>query len=139
MTPTLLLRIAAVLAWFHCVTHTIGGVFGGATHGADEVAVLQAMQAHRFDFMGSMRSYWDFFFGYGLIVAVVLAMQGMVFWQLGAMGRTGAATLRPLLLVFAMQWAVTAVLSGMYFFVAPAATQVLMAACLIGAWIRARD
>jgi hypothetical protein len=139
MTPTLLLRVAAVLAWFHCLTHTVGGVFGAPAHGADEIAVLTAMQAHRFAFMGSMRSYGDFFFGYGLIVAVVLAMQGAIFWQLATMARTAVATLRPLLMLFAINWALSAVLSGLYFFVAPAATQALMAGCLLAAWATARD
>lgn len=138
MTPTLFLRIAAGLAFFHCVTHTLGGVLSGPSHGADEIAVLDAMRAHRFDFMGSLRSYWDFFFGYGWIVAIVLASQGVVWWQLGAMARRGAVALRPVLLTFAVQWAVTAVVSGMYFFVAPAATQVLMAGCLMAAWAKAR-
>ena len=97
------------------------------------------MQAHRFDFRGSLRSYWDFFFGYGLIVAVVLATQGAVFWQLAAMAKRDSARLRPLLLLFAVNWAVTAVLSARYFFIAPAATQALMAACVLAAWATARD
>jgi hypothetical protein len=28
-------------------------------HGADEILLLETMSAHRFDFMGSMRSYDD--------------------------------------------------------------------------------
>ena len=65
MKPTLFLRIASILTFVHCVLHTFGGVLSSPRHGAEEVAVIEAMKSHSFDVMGSMRSYWDFFFGYG--------------------------------------------------------------------------
>jgi len=64
--PTLFLRIASILTFVHCVLHTFGGVLSSPRHGAEEVAVIEAMKSHSFDVMGSMRSYWDFFFGYAL-------------------------------------------------------------------------
>jgi len=32
--------------------------------------------------MGSMRSYWDFFFGYGLFVTIFLLAVAVLLWQL---------------------------------------------------------
>ena len=82
MNATLFLRIASVLSLIQCVLHTVGGVFGSPKHGAEEVAVIETMKSHRFDFMGSMRSYWDFVFGYGLFVTIDLIVQTILFWQL---------------------------------------------------------
>jgi hypothetical protein len=72
MRPTNALRIASVLTLVHCILHTIGGVLTPPQHGADEILVLETMNAHRFDFMGSMRGYGDFLLGYGLFVTVEL-------------------------------------------------------------------
>ena len=43
--------------------------------------MLAAMKSHQFDFMGSARSYWNFFFGYDLFVALTLLVAGILFWQ----------------------------------------------------------
>lgn len=130
MKSTLFLRIASVLAFVHCLLHTVGGVFGKPTHGADEVAVRSAMKSHQFDVMGSMRSYWDFFFGYGLIVTITLLVQAILFWQLAAFAKSNPAWVRPIAGLFCLNFLGMAVVSGRYFFIAPAVTEVLIAICL---------
>jgi hypothetical protein len=66
MKPTMLLRIASIVALLQFAAHTLLLVFGAPTHGPEEIAVVEAMKSHHFDFMGLTRSYWDFYFGYGL-------------------------------------------------------------------------
>ena len=65
MTPTMFLRIGSVVALVQFAAHTLLFVSSAPKHGPEETAVVEAMKGHRFDFMGSMRSYWDFYFGYG--------------------------------------------------------------------------
>lgn len=130
MNPTLFLRIASILTFIHCTLHTIGGVFGKPKHGAPEIAVLDTMKSQRFDFMGSMRSYHDFLFGYGLAVTIVLLVQGILFWQLGSMIKTNPAVVRPIIALFFVNCILTAVVSWKYFFIGPAITQVLIALSL---------
>ena len=61
MRPSVFLRIASILTLLHGVAHTAGGVFGvDADQTPEEARVLQAMKSHRFDIMGSLRSFWDF-------------------------------------------------------------------------------
>jgi hypothetical protein len=69
MKTTLFLRIASVLTFIHAALHTIGGVFGKAAPGEQQV-VVDAMKAHQFLAMGAIRSYWDFHIGMGLAVSV---------------------------------------------------------------------
>jgi hypothetical protein len=130
MNPTLFLRIASVLAFIHCVLHTIGGVFSSPTHGAEEIAVIDAMKSHRFDVFGSMRSYWDFFFGYGLFVALALLISAILFWQLSGYARKNAALVLPIVALFFCNYVIMAIVSWRYFFIAPAITELLIAACL---------
>jgi hypothetical protein len=55
----LLLRLASVVALLQALAHTLLVVFAAPRHGPQEIAVIEAMKAHRFDFMGSARSYWE--------------------------------------------------------------------------------
>ena len=135
MRPPTLLRTASVLTLVHCVLHTMGGVLAPPRHGADEIAVLATMSAHRFAFMGSMRSYADFMLGYGLFVAIALFVDAVVFWQLGALAGARPDGLRPIVAVFALGYVGIAIVSGRYFFIAPVVTELLIAICLAAAFV----
>ena len=130
MKASVFLRIASVLSMVHCVLHTVGGVLAPPRHGGEEIAVLETMKAHRFDFMGSMRSYADFMLGYGLFVAIVLLVDAVLFWQLAALARRQPRGLRPIVALFLFSFVGMAVVSWRCFFVAPVVTELLIAACL---------
>jgi hypothetical protein len=112
----------------------MGGVFGSPQHGAEEIAVIEAMKSHRFDFLGSARSYWDFFFGYGLFITIVLFVVAVLFWRLAAFVTTSPALVQSVAGIFAFNFAAMAVVSWRYFFFAPALTELLIAVCLIVAY-----
>ena len=136
MKPALFLRIASGVTLLHCVLHTIGGVFVSPSHGAEEIAVIETMKSHRFDMMGSMRSYWDFFLGYGLFVTIVLLVLSIFFWQLASLAKTNPAWMRPILAVFCFNFIAMAIVSWRYFFIAPAIAELLIAVCLLVAAVR---
>jgi hypothetical protein len=129
MRTVLFLRIASVLTLVHAALHTIGGVFGKPAPGAQQVAVA-AMKANEFAVMGVMRSYWDFYMGFGLVVSVFLTMEAIVFWQLGSLAKMDAVRLRPVLATFLVGYLCAAVVSYRYFFVAPVIVEILIALCL---------
>jgi len=137
MNPTLFLRIASVLALIHCALHTIGGVFGKPRHGAEELAVIEMMKSHTFNMMGSMRSYWDFFFGYGLFGTVNLLIHGILFWVLGSYVKTNPALVRSVAALFFFNYVLTSVIAFKYFFIGPGITELLIAACLAVAYFTA--
>ena len=129
MKPVIFLRIASVLTMIHAVLHTIGGVFGGAAPGVQQ-ATVAVMKANEFAVMGAMRSYWDFYRGLGLVVSVFLAMEAVVFWQLGSLAEADALRLRPVLATFSIGYLGAAVVSYRYFFAGPVITEILIALCL---------
>jgi hypothetical protein len=133
---TLFLRIASVLSFIHCVLHTVGGVFGSPQHGAEEIAVIESMKTHHFDLLGSMRSYWDFFFGYGLFVTIILFILGIVFWQLAGLATTNPYSVRPIVAAFCLNFLAMAVVAWKYFFIAPAVAELLIALCLAAAFAK---
>jgi hypothetical protein len=137
MKTTLFLRIASVLAIVHAVLHTIGGVISKPRNGAPELAIIEAMKSRSFDVMGSLRTYWDFFFAYGILVSIALLVEGILFWQLATIAKTNAAAVKPILILFTLNFLVTSVIAWKYFFFAPAVTELLIAASLAAAYFAA--
>jgi hypothetical protein len=138
MRPVIFLRIASVLTLVHAVLHTIGGVFGAPEPGVQQ-ATVAVMKANEFAVMGAMRSYGDFYLGFGLVVSVFLTMEAVVFWQLGSLAKIDAVRLRPVLATFLVGYLCAAVVSYRYFFFAPVITEMLIALCLGLAIVRARQ
>jgi hypothetical protein len=134
MNSALFLRIASVLTLIHCVLHTIGGVLSKPRNGSEEMAVIDAMKAHSFNIMGSMRTYWDFFFGYGLGVTLNLLIQGILFWMLASFVKTNSAAVRPVVALFFVYFVVLSFISFKYFFIAPVITEALIAGSLAAAY-----
>jgi hypothetical protein len=136
--PVVFLRIAAVLTFIHAILHTVGGVFGRIEPGAPTIAV-QAMKANQFLLLGHVRSFWDFYRGLGLAATISLTSESIVFWQLASLAKTEAGRVRPILITFAVAYAVFAVDSYTYFFIAPVIVEILIAACLGMAIVTAKS
>jgi hypothetical protein len=137
MSSTLFLRIASVLTIIHAILHTVGGVLSKPNNGAREIAVIDAMKSQSFNVMGSMRTYWDFFYGYGWLLGLALLVEGILFWQLATIAKTNAEQLRPIIALFCLNFLVTTVIAWKYFFIAPAVTEILIAAFLAAAFVAA--
>src|SRR5215472_5768700 len=129
MKPVVFLRIASVLTLIHSILHTVGGVFSTPDPGISAIT-WAAMKANQFPVFGAMRSYFQFYRGLGLGITIFLTAEAIVFWQLGALAKTDAARLRPIIATFMIAYLVFAVNSYEYFFFFPVITEILIAACL---------
>lgn len=137
MKSSFFLRIASILTFIHAALHTIGGVFGKPAPGAATTAVL-AMKANSFMAMGNMRTYWDFYRGLGLGIAIFLTAEAIIFWQLSLLATTAGQRLRPVLATFLIAYAVLALNSYAYFFIPPVIVESVIAACLLLAILTAK-
>jgi hypothetical protein len=137
MKTTLCLRIASVLAIIHAILHTVGSVVSKPNNGAPEIAIIDAMKSRSFNVMGSMRTYWDFFYAYGWLLGLALLVEGILFWQLATIAKTNAASIRPIIMLFCINFLITTVIAWKYFFIAPAVTEILIAAFLAAAYFSA--
>ena len=137
MRPSIFLRIASVLTLIHCAAHTIRGVLSGPTHGAEEIAVIETMKSHAFNFGGFQRSYWDFHLGYGLFLTVILLIEGLLFWNLAGLAKTDSPAVRPMLALFSINYLVMAMVAWKYFSLGPVIIELLIAACLATAFATA--
>jgi hypothetical protein len=116
----------------------MGGVLSKPAPGV-QAFVVQTMKSNSFSFMGSVRTFWDFNLGYGLILSVVLFIHSLMFWQLGSLVKIDGSRLRPILALLCLEFAIQAPIAGRYFFVGPAITSGIIAACLAIAFFTARE
>lgn len=136
MKPAVFIRIASVLTLVHSVLHTVGGVFGKPAPGV-ATSVAAMMRSH-FQVFGVTRSYSDFYMGMGLGVTIFLTMDALLLWLLASMAKQNAASLRPLIAVFAVGYLAFALNSYTFFFALPVITELLIVACLVAAIVTAK-
>jgi hypothetical protein len=136
--PILFLRTASVLTFIHAVLHTIGGVFGKVDPGPAAVAVA-AMKDNHVVVMGSLRSFWDFYFGLGLALSISMTAESILMWQLASLAKTEARRLRPMMVTFLVAYVVIAINSNLHFFIAPVVVEILIALCFVFAIATAKS
>ena len=129
MKASLLLRIAALITLLFFAGHTAGIPWTPAL-GPDEVRVVEAMKGPSFDVVGSTRTYWDFYFGFGVTISYLLLLEAVVLWQMGGLAKTMAARLRPVIAVFFLGFVVNTYLAAKYFFVIPLVMSIVIAVLL---------
>ena len=135
MSPTTILRVAAVISLFFAAGHTLGGRKDWSPMGDNDV--LKAMRTTRFDTQGVNRSYLDFYRGFGYSLTVFLLLQTAALWQLATMARTDASGVRPLIAFFALASLSSGVVSWIYLFPVPAVFSAVLTACLAAAFVTA--
>ena|SRR3989442_6828275 len=121
MNASFLLRTAAALNLVFLAGHTYG-VFASPSRGPGERTLYGAMRAYRFLAMGSLRSHWDFYFGFSLFLSANLLVLTVLIWQVGSLARTDPARARPFIATLLGGYLLFAVLCWVYFFIAPAMT-----------------
>jgi len=125
MKSTILLRIASVLSFIHAALHTAGGMFGGPKS-AEQVAAREAVQSHRFVIFGVNRSYWDFYFGFGLVACITLLLLSVLLWQLASLAKTNPNKARPFVATLLVAFVAMAVISKVYFFAPPFVMEIVI-------------
>jgi hypothetical protein len=123
------LRIAAVLTLLYCAGHTIGMPWTPYTD-PEATSVLDTMKSHSFEAEGFKGTYWDLYFGFGLIIGVYLLAQAVVLWQMASLAKTDAIRVRPIVVSFLIAFVINAALSWKYFFAIPVVMASLSAICL---------
>jgi hypothetical protein len=83
-------------------------------------------------------SYWDYYFGYGLIAAAICIIEAALLWAMGSIATTNAAVVRPLLAILALWNLAHAIVVLRYFrFPVPIAFDLIIALCLVWALLAA--
>ena len=136
MKASMFYRIAAVLLLLFAAGHTSGFPWSDPQWGVD----LGSLRSTHFDILGSSRTYWDFYVGFGLTVTVLLLLAVILAWQLGGFPAATLALMRGTAWAFALCFAAITVVSWRYLFVIPVVFSIVITLCLTAAaWLSARQ
>jgi hypothetical protein len=88
--------------------------------------------------MGTTRTYWHFYVGFGLYITVLLLLQAVLLWQLASLARVDPSRVRPLLGALSLAGVVGTVVVWTFIFAVPALFSLACTACLTLAFVAAR-
>ncbi len=132
---TLWLRIAAGISLLFTAGHTLGGLKRWSPMGDNEV--LRQMTAVHFAANGAIRSYVDFFMGFGWSISVAMVLETVLLWQLASIARTNAAAVRPTIALFALATLASGVIAWRFIFPVPALFSAALFVPLAAAFVAA--
>ena len=94
------------------------------------------MRSIHFDIMGTSRTYWDFFVGFGLFFTIFLVFAAVLAWQLGGLSRQASEIMRGPAWTLVICFSAVTILAFRYTFVVPIILSVLILLCLTAAaWL----
>ncbi|MFA9440573.1 hypothetical protein ACDA63_13130 [Uliginosibacterium sp. sgz301328] len=137
MRPSFALRLAAITTLLYGIAHT-WALYTIHARDSLEGLVLYMMRSHDFDFGGTTHSYWDTYFGFGLLVSVWLFVLGVLAWQMGSLVEREPAHARPLMLTLLIGYVALCVVNSLYFFALPTLLSVAITILVIGALLRSK-
>lgn len=124
------LRVTAAVAAIQGVGHAALFLTARPKHGPSEVAVIEAMRAQSFNFGGfEPHSYWDMYFGYGLLAVVFALFISAIIWLISDLA-SEPRRVRRIAAVIGFAVTVHAIIIARYFFMLPLAFDVLVIAGL---------
>jgi len=136
LNPKVILYAATGLALVQYLAHAFLFLSAKPTHGPEEPVVLEAMKSNRFKIGLSPRSYWDLYFGYGLLVILGGMVEVVILWQLAAVVNSYPALIKPFVSMFFIFNIVHALLVWKYFaLLAPVIFDLIIAACMVMVFI----
>ncbi|MDQ2776742.1 MAG: hypothetical protein M3Y57_17755 [Acidobacteriota bacterium] len=137
MKPAIFYRVASVLLLLFAALHTFGFRQVDPHWGVDELISL--MRPTHFDILGTSRTYWDFFVGFGLFFSIFLVFTAILAWQLGGLPRQTLAVMRGTAWTLVICFAAVTIVGFRYALIVPIVFSILILLCLTAAaWFSAK-
>ncbi|HEY6346305.1 MAG TPA: hypothetical protein VIY49_32855 [Bryobacteraceae bacterium] len=134
MKPAIYYRIASVLLLLFAALHTFGFRQIDPQWGVE--SLISLMRSIHFDILGTSRTYWDFFVGFGLFFSIFLVFTAVLAWQLGGLPRRSLAAMGGTAWALVICFAAVTVVAFRYAFVVPIVFSILILLCLTAAaWL----
>jgi hypothetical protein len=125
------IRAAAVLAAIQYTAHGLLFITAKPKHGPTEIGVVEAMRSR---IPGMPKTYWQLYFGYGLVAILFGVVEIVLLWCAGSLVSEAPHVVRIIMWVFLLANITHAALVWTYFRLAvPVAFDVLVAICLAAA------
>jgi hypothetical protein len=112
----MLTRIAAGLMFLHMAGHIMGMLTWKQVDTPAQQAAVTAMTDNHFQFMGALRSYGDYFTGFGNACTIYMVLVVCLLWLSGKLFLQNNAMAKTLVLLIGLSLLAWAILEWIYFF-----------------------
>lgn len=127
-----------VIAVIQYAVHTVVFLRARPRHGADEVNLVEMMKSLQWNFGGSERSYWDFYFGYGMVAILMGLLEILLLWFLSGLLARNPREALPFLMVTAVITVFHILITLKFFFALPASFDIAVTLFILLAYLAAR-
>ncbi|MGZ6076782.1 MAG: LIC_13387 family protein [Myxococcaceae bacterium] len=127
--PFKFLRAASVLSFLFFLGHSVGAPWTPSEGGATST-VIGLMKSYRFEVLGSERTYWDLYQGFGLTQSVFLLLEAVVLWFLATLAVKDAQRLRAIVVAYLVANVAQLILVVRFFFLPPVVLTAAITLCL---------
>src|SRR5260370_26763567 len=118
VSPVVLIRLSSILVVLLMAGHTSAYPWI-STHGLQETQLVDSMKSLQFEFFGERSSYWSPYFGWGLVIRVLLLTLAIILWLLADLARLAPRRLGVITGIISASCLVGAYLSFRFFYIPP--------------------
>jgi hypothetical protein len=137
MKPSTPLRLVAILMAVGDIGHT-SGVLRTIPRSLAEGGLLAPLQNFHVVMMGTSRTHWDFYVGFGLAVTCQFLTIAGLAWLAATLADADPARARPFVFLLLAAQLAGLVIGYVYFFAAPLIVTLLTVICLVWALVLLR-
>jgi len=137
MKPSTPLRLVAILMAVGDLGHT-SGVLRSIPRSLAEGGLLEPLQNFHTVAMGTSRTHWDFYEGFGLSVTFQFLLIAGLAWMTANLADTEPERARPFIYLLLAAQAAGLVIAYVYFFAGPLVMTLLTMICLVWSLVRLR-
>jgi hypothetical protein len=130
MRPSFPLRIVAILMAVGDIGHT-SGVLRTIPRSLEQGGLLAPLQQFHIVMMGTSRTHWDFYVGFGLAVTCQFLLVAGLAWLAANLADEDPARARPFVYLLLAAQTAGLVIGYVYFFAAPLVMTLLTLICLV--------
>jgi hypothetical protein len=118
VSPVVLIRLSSIAIVLLMVGHTSAYPWT-STDGLQETQLVDLMKSVEFEFLGERSTYWSLYFGWGLLISVLLLTLAIILWLLSDLARLAPRRLGVITGIISASCLVGAYLSFRFFYIPP--------------------
>ena len=117
-SPVVLIRFSSILFVGLMIGHTSAYPWTSA-HDPRETKLIELMKDIPFEFMRERSTYWNLYFGWGLLIGVLLLTLAVILWILSNLAHIGSRGVGAICVIVSATSLVGAYLSFRFFYIPP--------------------
>src|SRR5262249_26394622 len=118
VSPVVLIRLSSILVVVLTAGH-LSSYPWTSTHGLQEPQPVHSRKSVEFEFVGQRSTYWSLYFGWGLLIGVLLLTLAIILWFLSDLARFAPRRLSVITGIISASCLVGAYLSFRFFYLPP--------------------